>query len=92
MTSPSDPRPTSAPGATGSRTGRAADPVEVRLGAAVQRLYRARLAAGLSQYALAARSGVAQPVISGLESGRQPPTLTTVIRLLEGLGIDEFTI
>jgi transcriptional regulator with XRE-family HTH domain len=48
---------------------------------------RYRLAAGLSQEELAARMGVEQFYISGLEAGRRNPTITTVWRAAEALGI-----
>lgn len=53
-----------------------------------QTLREARDAAGLTQDELAARSGVAQATISSLERGtRTNPTIDTVARLAEALGI-----
>lgn len=48
---------------------------------------RYRLAAELSQEELAARMGVEQYYISGLEAGRRNPTLETVARVAEALGV-----
>lgn len=46
----------------------------------------ARRRAGLSQRALAARAGVAQPALARIESGAVSPTLATVARLLTAAG------
>lgn len=43
---------------------------------------RARQRAGLSQRALARRSGISQPNIAAIESGRRVPSETTLSRLL----------
>ena len=48
---------------------------------------RYRLAAKLSQEELAARMGVEQYYISGLEAGRRNPTISTTSRAAEALGI-----
>lgn len=55
---------------------------------------KARLAAGLSQWDLVARlegmtdeAGVDQAYISHLENGRKNPTLVTLWRLAEALGV-----
>jgi transcriptional regulator with XRE-family HTH domain len=48
---------------------------------------RYRLAAKLSQEELAARMGVEQYYISGLEAGRRNPTITTASRAAEALGV-----
>lgn len=56
-----------------------------------ERLRAARLARGLSQEQLAARSGVAQPNISVFERGRsypKPPTLLALSRALDLLPAD----
>jgi transcriptional regulator with XRE-family HTH domain len=45
-------------------------------------LVKARRRAGLSQRALAARTGVAQPTIARIERGRDDPRLGTLQRLL----------
>jgi hypothetical protein len=49
-------------------------------------LRRARTEARLSQTELAARAGVAQPVISAYESGRREPSLPTLTKLVEATG------
>ena len=56
---------------------------DMDLGSAVR---RARRRAGLSQRALAARSGVAQPTIARIERGRDDPRISTVERLLVACG------
>jgi transcriptional regulator with XRE-family HTH domain len=43
--------------------------------------------AGMSQMALALKSGVSQPMISHIERGDQQPTWPTIMRLLTGLGM-----
>ena len=53
-----------------------------------RRLLRyARRAAGLSQRELARRSGIAQPAISRIESGRAVPRVDSLGRLLEACGL-----
>jgi predicted transcriptional regulator len=47
---------------------------------------QARHRSGLTQRQLAARSGVAQPVIARLETGRSKPAFATVERLLGACG------
>ena len=47
---------------------------------------RARLRAGLTQHALAARAGTSQATISAYESGRKQPSVTTLDRLLAATG------
>lgn len=49
-------------------------------------LRRLRRRAGLSQRALAAKTGVAQPTIARLETGADTPRLDTAARLLEACG------
>jgi transcriptional regulator with XRE-family HTH domain len=49
-------------------------------------LRRARRSAGLSQAELAARSGVAQPVISAYERGARQPSVRALQRLLATVG------
>jgi transcriptional regulator with XRE-family HTH domain len=51
-----------------------------------QRLAEAREAAGLSQYALAKRSGVSKQALSLLELGQRQPSWETVQRLCLALG------
>lgn len=48
----------------------------------------ARLAKGLSQAALARRAGTTQSAISRLELGDTPPSLRTLARLGEALGLE----
>jgi len=47
---------------------------------------RARLRAGLTQHALAARAGTSQATISAYESGRKQPSLETLERVLAASG------
>ena len=47
---------------------------------------RARLRAGLTQHALAARAGTSQATISAYESGRKRPSLETLDRILGATG------
>jgi predicted transcriptional regulator len=49
-------------------------------------LRQARRRAGLSQRALAARTGVAQPTIARIERGKDDPRLGTIERLLHACG------
>jgi predicted nucleotidyltransferase/DNA-binding XRE family transcriptional regulator len=51
-------------------------------------LRSARQRAGLSQAALAARSGVSQSVISVYEAGRRQPSVPTLASLIEAAGCD----
>jgi uncharacterized protein len=51
-------------------------------------LRAARTGAGLSQAALAARSGVSQSVISVYEAGRRQPSLPMLANLVEAAGCD----
>jgi transcriptional regulator with XRE-family HTH domain len=53
---------------------------------------KARIDAGLSQEELAARMGVEQFYISGLEAGRRNATLVTLWRLAIALGVDATTL
>jgi transcriptional regulator with XRE-family HTH domain len=54
-----------------------------------QRIRAARLAAGLTQEQLSAKSGVSQPTISALEtSDIIQPTVRTLVRLAAGLGCE----
>jgi len=55
---------------------------------AAEVLRGARLRAGLSQAALAARSGVSQSVISVYEAGRRQPSLPMLANLVEAAGCD----
>ena len=53
---------------------------------APQMLRYARARAGLSQRALAERSGLAQPAIARIESGRSTPRFDSLERLLSACG------
>jgi transcriptional regulator with XRE-family HTH domain len=46
-----------------------------------------RMALGLTQRDLAARTGIAQSAISALETGKSNPQVTTLSRWAEGLGM-----
>jgi len=50
-------------------------------------LQRARVERGVSQSALARRTGVPQPAISRFENGRETPSLERFGRLIAGLGL-----
>lgn len=52
-----------------------------------QKLRSARQGRGVSQSALARRTGVPQPAISRIESGHEVPSLERFARLLAGLGL-----
>jgi transcriptional regulator with XRE-family HTH domain len=52
------------------------------------RLQEHREKAGLSQYALAKRSGLSKQAISRLEMGEREPSWDTVQRLAAALGVD----
>src|SRR4051794_23449203 len=47
---------------------------------------RARLRAGLTQHALAARAGTSQATVSAYEGGRKTPSVATLDRLLAATG------
>ena len=49
---------------------------------------KARIDSGLSQEELAARMGVEQFYISGLEAGRRNPTLVTLWKAANALGVE----
>lgn len=51
-------------------------------------LLRARLAAGLSQVALAAKAGTSRTSLSAYEHGRKSPTLATAARIARAAGFD----
>lgn len=54
---------------------------------AAERVRSARIRAGLSQRELAQRSGVRQPNIAAIESGRSQPTADTVDKLLAAAAV-----
>lgn len=53
---------------------------------AADAIRRARIRAGLTQHALAARAGTSQATISAYEAGRKTPSLETLERLLAATG------
>jgi transcriptional regulator with XRE-family HTH domain len=53
-----------------------------------QRVRQLRLAADLTQEALAEASGLHPTFISNVERGYRMPTLGTMLRLAEGLGVE----
>lgn len=53
----------------------------------IQAMLDARKAAGLTQKELATRTGIAQADISKLENGNANPSLRTLQRLAEGMGM-----
>lgn len=55
--------------------------------AIIQAMLDARKAAGLTQKDLAERTGIAQADISKLENGNANPSLRTLQRLAEGMGM-----
>jgi transcriptional regulator with XRE-family HTH domain len=61
-----------------------AEDVRRMVGRNVQRL---RIAAGLSQAALAERMGVDRAYVSGLELGQRNPTIVTLWHIAEALGV-----
>ena len=60
------------------------DEVSARTGRAVRQL---RDAAGLSLRTLAERSGISASMISDIERGAKSPTVTTVVKLAQALGV-----
>ncbi len=53
-----------------------------------QRLRELRLQAGLTQAELAARVGISQPNVARLESGINPPNLSTLRKIADALSAD----
>lgn len=51
-------------------------------------LRTARIAAGLSQRALAEVAGTSQSAVAAIESGRKQPTVATLDRLLQAAGTE----
>jgi transcriptional regulator with XRE-family HTH domain len=49
-------------------------------------IHRARIDAGLSQQALAARAGTSQATLSAYERGRKDPSASTLMRILAAAG------
>jgi transcriptional regulator with XRE-family HTH domain len=60
------------------------DEINLRTGRAVK---QQREAAGFSLRELAARSGISSSMISDIERGTKSPTVTTVVRLAQALGV-----
>ena len=60
------------------------DDVRLMVGPNVKRL---RLAAGLTQAALAERMGVDRAYVSGLELGQRNPTIVTLWHMTKALGV-----
>lgn len=52
-----------------------------------QEIEAARVAAGLTQAALAERAGTSQATVSAYESGRKTPSASTFMRLLAACGV-----
>jgi transcriptional regulator with XRE-family HTH domain len=61
-----------------------ADDVRLMVGRNVKRL---RIAAGLTQAALAERLGVDRAYVSGLELGQRNPTIVTLWHITKALGV-----
>ncbi|MGF6313428.1 transcriptional regulator with XRE-family HTH domain [Bradyrhizobium sp. i1.8.4] len=61
-----------------------ADDVRLMVGRSVKRL---RIAAGLTQAALADRMGVDRAYVSGLELGQRNPTVVTLWHITKALGV-----
>jgi transcriptional regulator with XRE-family HTH domain len=55
-------------------------------------LARIRNDKGLTQEALAERSGFSQQYLSGLEQGRRNPTIVTVYEIVQALGVDHLDL
>ncbi|MEK6672391.1 MAG: helix-turn-helix transcriptional regulator [Nitrospirota bacterium] len=65
-----------------------ADPKRIIAWAVAQRVREAREKQGLRQDDLARISGIARPNIVRLEQGRHIPTLTTLKKIADALGLD----
>jgi transcriptional regulator with XRE-family HTH domain len=55
-------------------------------------LARIRNEKGLTQEALAERSGFSQQYLSGLEQGRRNPTIVTIYEIAQALGVDHLDL
>jgi transcriptional regulator with XRE-family HTH domain len=53
---------------------------------------RIRNEKGLTQEALADRSGFSQQYLSGLEQGRRNPTIVTIYEIAQALGVDHLAL
>ena len=67
----------------------AVDPLGRDLGRAIR---AAREAAGISMRALAARCGLSQPFLSAVERGLSMPSIVTLYRIAEALGVAPSTL
>ena len=67
----------------------AVDPLGRDLGRAIR---AARDAAGISMRALAARCGLSQPFLSAVERGLSMPSIVTLYRIAEALGVAPSTL
>jgi transcriptional regulator with XRE-family HTH domain len=65
------------------------DEVSLRMGRAVK---QRREAAGFSLRMLAARSGISSSMISDIERGTKSPTVSTMLRLADALGVSAATL
>ena len=65
------------------------DDISLRTGRTVK---RQREAAGLSLRMLATRSGISSSMISDIERGAKSPTVITVVRLAQALGVSAATL
>jgi transcriptional regulator with XRE-family HTH domain len=70
-----------------SRVRLKADPDRALAACAAERVRFARTKAGLSQETLAKRAGIARPNVARLEAGRHLPSLSTLRRVADALGI-----
>lgn len=68
------------------------DPKRIIAWAVAQRVREARERLGLTQDALAEKTGIARPNIVRLEQGRHIPTLTTIKKIADALGLDINTL
>jgi transcriptional regulator with XRE-family HTH domain len=62
-----------------------ADPIRAAVGVSIR---RARLASGMSMRDFATRSGLSQPFVSAVERGMSTPSIATLYRMAEVLGME----
>jgi ribosome-binding protein aMBF1 (putative translation factor) len=74
-------------GKVGSAESRAARKVFTHASVFASALMQARKASGMTQSALAEKSGVQQADISRMENGSMIPTLNTFMNLMDALGV-----
>src|SRR4249920_3043902 len=60
----------------------------IRMNLSGQLLREARLRAGMTQRAVAARAGVSQPTVTRIERGEVAPSLERLIHLVRACGLD----